>query len=66
MNVNFHRINKVKGQLGFPPKTKSPSGATARGIPPKNGPMFLQKIAAKSAKYASTQILGELTWDASS
>jgi hypothetical protein len=44
-NVNFHRINKAKGRLGFPPKTKSPSGATADGTPPpkKNGPIFSQK-----------------------
>jgi hypothetical protein len=48
-NVNFHRINKAKGRLGFPPKIKSPSGATAGGIaprkmvaPPKNGPIFSQ------------------------
>jgi hypothetical protein len=45
-NVNFHRINKAKGRLGFPLKTKSPSGATTGGIPPtplppqKNGPIF--------------------------
>jgi hypothetical protein len=31
-NVNFHQINKAKGRLGFPPKTKSPSGATAGSI----------------------------------
>jgi hypothetical protein len=56
----------VKGRLGFSSKTKSPSGATAGGIPPINGPIFLQKIHRKSVKYASTQILGELTRDASS
>jgi hypothetical protein len=39
----FHRINKIKGQLGFPLKTKSPSGATAGGTPPQNGPIFSQK-----------------------
>jgi hypothetical protein len=41
-NVNSIKINKYKGQLGFPLKTKSPSGATAGGIPPpqRNGPIF--------------------------
>jgi hypothetical protein len=42
----LHRTNKVKGQLGFPLKTKSPLGATTGGIPPKNGPIFLQKFIA--------------------
>jgi hypothetical protein len=47
-------INKVKGQLVFPKKTESPSGATAGGIPSqKNGPIFSQKFA-KHAKYDST------------
>jgi hypothetical protein len=41
-NVNFHRINKAKGRLGFPLKSKSPSGATAGASPPpkKNSPIF--------------------------
>jgi hypothetical protein len=47
------QVNKVKGQLGFPQKTKSPSGATAGGTPPKNGPIFSQKNR-KRAKYDST------------
>jgi hypothetical protein len=64
-NVNSTEINKYKGQLGFPLKTKSPSGATAGGIPPKNGPIFFAKIRRKCAKYASTQIMGEPTRDAS-
>jgi hypothetical protein len=34
--------------------------------PPKKGPIFSQKIVTRSAKYALTQILGELTRDASS
>jgi hypothetical protein len=58
----FHRINKVKGWLGFPLDTKSLSGATA---PPPKWPVF-SKIHRKCAKCASTQTLGELTWDASS
>jgi hypothetical protein len=33
-NVISIEINKFKGQLGFPQKTKPPSGATAGGIPP--------------------------------
>jgi hypothetical protein len=33
-NVNFIEINKYKGQLGFPLKTKSPSWATAGASPP--------------------------------
>jgi hypothetical protein len=45
---------KVKGQLGFPQKTKSPSGATTGGIPPqKKWSHFSQKIR-KRAKYDST------------
>jgi hypothetical protein len=38
----FHQVNKLKGQLGFPLKTKPPSGATAGGIPPpkKMAPFF--------------------------
>jgi hypothetical protein len=64
-NVNFHRINKAKGRLDFPLKTKSPSGATAGGIPPpKKWSPFFVKIRCKRAKYASTQTLGESTRDA--
>jgi hypothetical protein len=66
-NVKFHRINKVKGQLGFPSKTKSPSRATMGGAPtPKKMASFFRKIRCKRAKYASTQILGESTRDTSS
>jgi hypothetical protein len=37
----FQPIDEIKGRLGFPLKTKSPSGATTGGIPPqKNGPFF--------------------------
>jgi hypothetical protein len=64
-----HRINKIKGRLGFPLKTKSPSGATAGGIPPpKKNKMvpFFAKIRRKCAKYASTQTLGEFTRDTNS
>jgi hypothetical protein len=51
LNVKNQQVNKDKGQLGFPQKTKSPSGATAGGTPPpKNGPIFSQKIR-KRAKY---------------
>jgi hypothetical protein len=56
LDVKTNKSIKVKGQLGFPQKTKSPSGATAGGIPPppqKNGPMFSQKVR-KRAKYDST------------
>jgi hypothetical protein len=42
-NVNFHRINKAKGRLGFPSKTKSPSGATAGVIPPRKMVPFFCK-----------------------
>jgi hypothetical protein len=38
------QVNKVKGQLGFPQKTKSPSGATAGGTPPKMVPFFRKKF----------------------
>jgi hypothetical protein len=37
------QVNKVKGQLGFPQKTKSPLGATARGTPPKMWSHFFAK-----------------------
>jgi hypothetical protein len=30
----YQQVNKVKGQLGSPQKTKSPSVATTGGIPP--------------------------------
>jgi hypothetical protein len=60
-----HRINKIKGRLGFPLKTKSPSGATAGASLPKNWSHFSHKTHRKCAKYASTQILGEPTQDAS-
>jgi hypothetical protein len=63
-NENF-TLNKVNGDLAFPPKTKSPSGATAGGIPPKNGPIFSEKLHCKCAKYVSTQTLSEFTQDAS-
>jgi hypothetical protein len=39
---------KVKGQLSFPQKTKSPSGATAGGIPPKKWSHFFRKKLASS------------------
>jgi hypothetical protein len=61
----FFQINKVKGQLGFPQKTKSPSGATAVGIPPpKKMAQFFCKTRRKHTKYTSTQVLGEPTRDA--
>jgi hypothetical protein len=36
-------LNKVKGDSAFSLKTKSPSGATARGIPPKKWSHFFTK-----------------------
>jgi hypothetical protein len=62
----FHRINKVKGRLGFPLKTKSPSGGYCGGQPPPKMVPFFAKNHRKCAKYASTQILGESTRDVSS
>jgi hypothetical protein len=54
LDVKTNKSIKVKGQLGFPQKTKSPLGATAGGIlPQKNGPIFSQKFR-KRAKYGST------------
>jgi hypothetical protein len=51
-NVNVSKSIKVKGQLGFPQKTKSPSGATTRGSPPprKNGPIFLQNSQVRQLR----------------
>jgi hypothetical protein len=46
----YFRINQVKGQLGFPQKTKSPSGATAGGIPPPNGPIFCKNSQARQVR----------------
>jgi hypothetical protein len=63
-NVNSIEMNKYKGQLDFPLKTKSPSGATTEGIPPKWS-HFFAKTRRKCTKYALTDVLGELTRDAS-
>jgi hypothetical protein len=52
-------INKVKGRLGFPPKTKSPSGATRGAPPPKMVPFFHKMSHLKYAKYDSTRASGE-------
>jgi hypothetical protein len=51
----YQQVNKVKGQLGSPQKTKSPTGATMGGIPPppKKWSHFFAKIR-KCANYAST------------
>jgi hypothetical protein len=49
----YQQVNKVKGQLGSPQKTKSPSGATTGGTPPEKWPQFFAKIR-KYANYAST------------
>jgi hypothetical protein len=54
------QVNKVKGQLGFPLKAKSPSGATAGGILPKKWSHFFAKNSTrKRAKYVSTLVLSE-------
>jgi hypothetical protein len=64
LNVKNQQVNKDKGQLGFPQKTKSPSGATAGGTPPpQNGPIFSQKVP-KRAKYDSTLASSESRWGA--
>jgi hypothetical protein len=48
LRCKYQQVNKVKGQLCFPLKTKPPSGDTTGGIPPprKNGPIFSQKLAS--------------------
>jgi hypothetical protein len=53
LRCKYQQVNKDKGQLGFPQKTKSPSGATTGGIPPKKWSHFFAKIR-KFANYAST------------
>jgi hypothetical protein len=58
LDVKTNKSIKVKGHLGFPQKTKSPSGATTGGIPPK-WPHFFTKIR-KRAKYDSTLASSEL------
>jgi hypothetical protein len=59
-NVNGSKLIKAKGQLGFLQKTKSPSRATAGGIPPpqKMVPFFRKKFA-KHAKYDLTSASSE-------
>jgi hypothetical protein len=54
--VNNSKLIKLKGQLGFPLKTKSPSGATAGGTPPqkKLSHFFAKNSIRKRAKYDST------------
>jgi transposase InsO family protein len=54
LKCKYQQVNKVKGQLGFPQKTKSPSGATTGGIPlPEKWSHFFTKTH-KFANYAST------------
>jgi hypothetical protein len=53
LDVKTNKSIKVKGRLGFPQKTKSPSGATAGGIPPPKWSHFFAKVR-KRAKYDST------------
>jgi hypothetical protein len=46
LDAKTNKLIKVKGQLGFPQKTKSPSGATAGAPPPpKMVPFFRKKFA---------------------
>jgi hypothetical protein len=45
-NVYSIELIKSKGDSTFPLKTKSPSGATTGGIPPKKWSHFLQKFIA--------------------
>jgi hypothetical protein len=61
-NVNSIELIKSKGDSAFP-WIPSPSRGLLR--PPPKWPVF-SKIHRKCAKCASTQTLGELTWDASS
>jgi hypothetical protein len=49
----YQQVNKDKGQLGFPQKTKSPSGLLWGASPPKKWSHFSQKTR-KFANYAST------------
>jgi hypothetical protein len=39
----YQQVNKAKGQLGSPEKTKSPSGATTGGTPPEKMVPFFCK-----------------------
>jgi hypothetical protein len=43
LDVKYQQVNKVKGQLGFPQKIKSPSGATTGAPPPKKWSHFFAK-----------------------
>jgi hypothetical protein len=47
------------------PENQVPLGGYCRGHPPKKWSNFFANIHCKCATYASTQILGELTRDAS-
>jgi hypothetical protein len=43
LRCKYQQVNKVKGQFGFPQKTKPPSGATTGGIPPEKMVPFFRK-----------------------
>jgi hypothetical protein len=43
LKCKYQQVNKVKGQLGFPQKTKSPSGATTGGTPPEKMVPFFRE-----------------------
>jgi hypothetical protein len=46
-NVNSIKLINSKGNSAFPLKNKSPSGATAGGIPPKMVPFFRKNSPQK-------------------
>jgi hypothetical protein len=65
-NVNPVELIKSKGDLTFPRKPSHPRGLLRGASPPqKKWSHFFTKTCRKCTKYASTEVLGELTWDAS-
>jgi hypothetical protein len=52
-NVNNSKLIKLKGNLAFPRKPSHPRGLLRGASPPKNGPIFSQKIR-KRTEYDST------------
>jgi hypothetical protein len=64
-NANSIKLIKSKGDSTFPKKPSHPRGLPRGASPPKKWSHFSTKPRRKCTKYASTQILGELTPDAS-
>jgi hypothetical protein len=58
-DINF-RLNRVKGDSAFTPKTKSPSGTTAGGTPLKIVPFFRESFTAKAPSMSRPRLWANL------